>query len=732
MIKTPFVRVHYLRPIVNSDGSLADYEVVALYADGRNIASSKYLSSFKYTYEIEGSDSCSMVFNFNTTDLDLTVFQEGVRLAVSWGYTGESVAIRDLVIDKVKGKYTQNGYTISLDLIPPIAYADKYDYEGDLADRLTQMGGFIEYEFYNADTGENLVYKYYPQNNSFNIDGTVRKYRPTPIPLKTSYTPVYIPSTPLGGYSPSSDAYRLTAEQAKARGLGSPSKVSPTQSAYIKERLKTIISRLTAEWGVREAQVLRDDKVLLTHNTHLKGPIRAYTVGPSKAFEKVITFSFDTGKDSTTSEEDADIELAIIDPNYKTEEKIRITKTWRVVDPETGAYETFNVVKKDGVFYYESEGVLLSKLSSQEILRLKKVEMKYRYNEYSYGEQEVRNELGRDKSGSFNTGNVMGRDLVTVKESAYELDKARGAENVPKGASPLMDQILFSQGYTNSERSLERDKPIIGEGFVKQFFRRGQINGLTFDEVLQKGVAKKLDSIFYNIVCELTIKGDQHLESDFNFVVMNAGHGVSGKYRCIKATHSIQAGKYVLTLSGAKIPPDVSIAIDSMRKSIESSVRELEIRNGVFNKMGLITSEIFSSSGEATIQRTQVPSVAKLFDGFNLLPSGLKFEDKVKPIEGKKSTNTAVASSPEELHNMKEDPATVKEMKRFEIYTKVKLNDVNQKFSTISKRGKSSATGSGTPGVVYTVTGDPIPDRSGLKQFSTIPIDKFNPERYEP
>ena len=124
--------------------------------------------------------------------------------------------------------------------------------------------------------------------------------------------------------------------------------------------------------------------------------------------------------------------------------------------------------------------------------------------------------------------------------------------------------------------------------------------------------------------------------------------------------------------------------------------------------------------------------MAKLFDGFNLLPSNLKFEDKVKPIEGKKSTNTAVASSPEELHNMKEDPATVKEMKRFEIYTKVKLNDVNQKFSTISKRGKSAATGSGTPGVVYTVTGNPIPDRSGLKQFSTIPINKFNPERYEP
>lgn len=730
MVRKPIVRVHYLRPVVKNDGKLSEYEVIGLYANGKNVGSSDYLVGFKYNYEIEGSDSCDITFNFNTIDLDLTVFQEGVRLAVSWGYVGYPVAIRDLVIDKVKGRYSSSGYQISLSLIPPIAYANKYDNEGDISERLGAAGGYIEYEYYNADTGENIIYKYYPQDNSYNIDGNVRKYRPGEV--AQSPLPKASPASFLRGTEMSPTAVRMSPSQAEAYGIEVNDR-TPEQKTHLKDGVALSLSRYMAMMGVREAVVMRDDKMLMAHNTYQKAPLKAFSVGPSESFERAISFSFDSGKDSSTSEEDADIELAVIDPNYKTDEKIKITKEWRIKDPETGAFETFNVVKKDGVFYYESDGRLLNKLNSQEILRLKKVELRYNYNEYQYGEQVVKDELDKSKAGSFNTNNVPGRDLVTVKESAYEVDKMRGAENVRPQDKPLMDKILFNDSYSARRHASQRqdylrDKAVLSEGFAKQYVRRVTINGVNFDDLVQKGVQRKLDSIFHNIVTELTVKGDPGIESNFTYVVANAGYGISGKYRCIKSSHQIQSGKYTLTIHGAKIPPDVSVVIDSVKNSVESSVRQIEVREEVFKNLGLISSVVFSSQGETFIQSTQVPGVANLLKGVNILSSDLKFSDNPKPIEGKRSTNTAVANTPEELDEMKKNPQALQEAKSFEIYTQSRLNDRNARFSTISKtKVKETMMNQVTGSRAGFTPFDPNDTKFKLKQFSTVPPAYFEP-----
>jgi hypothetical protein len=656
-IRKPFVRVYYCQPSIVEGKENRSYSLVNLTVNGLNVASSEYLYSFKYTYENQGEDSADLVLNINTHKLNLSIFKEGVRLGVVFGYEGEARSnTRDMVIKKVSGKYTQSGYNLSLSLIPYSAWVDQFSYEGDIEEQLAQMGAYIQYEYYNAESGDMLSFKYIPSNQSLEVTGEVKdRFTPkekkkSPIPegdplrASTSRKTWAQPHFLLGAVEAINTSYINTL-------MGVPDNIRK----HIHERVEQALLRVLHGFAEVPDFTKRDDTFQLKESPEKARSIRVYSVGPSEKFEQCISFSFEAGKVTRTEDEEAEIEYKILDAANKEHGGVNISRKWRIINPETFAFAEYSVKKVGDDYYYSFDGSQDMKLSPQEVLRLKKVELKENYNKYNYGlrPQDINPDAEPEL---YNSSNVMARNRYADTDiENHTLKNLSAYQDLPAKA-------FLNQAIPTSTRTTMNPSGIHTESSARKFVKRVNVNAASKEQLLGKMVKRKTDAMFSNITCEITIEGDPYLECSFNFVVANAGTPLSGKFHAKKVVQNITSGKFTTAVHGALIPQDVETVIQKTSESLEESIKEIEIQHRVFGLMAM--------SLNWELGPTHAPSrMDNYLTGFNsgVYSSKVKKVDNPAKPQGKPTTHAFIANSPEELNSMQYDPVTRREMGLLEL-----------------------------------------------------------------
>lgn len=703
-VKKPFVRIFYCRPNIG-ENSGNSYSLFNITHDGKNIGSENFLESFRYSYETSGADSAEVSLAFKNTNIDLAIFKNGVRLALVFGYDGLNQTVRDVVIEKVKGRLTSNGYSITLSLIPSIAYADRYSYEGDLGEQLSQMGAYMEYTYYNARTGTYTTLKYYPGDNSMMVNGVVKEY------FKKD-------KKPASEYS--NEALRTTETNWRAFSAGGtaknwyPNYKSPGDGGlkHLKESVKDAMMRVLHGFIKVPDSVQRDDKQVFIPNPEDAPSIRAYSAGPSTKFPRCISFSFSAGDKNKSDDEEAELEIEALDLSTKEKGGINIAKDWKISNPETGAFEKFTVVKKEEDYYYTFEDGTDLALKPSEVLRLKKIQLQENFNQYKHGlrPQDI-NPDAEYQRGYRDDNKPTAREILASSDAESQtLGGVSNYMNTP--AKDLMDQLFKRDG----------GQRIFTEGMAKNFVKRSKINGFSYEQLLGKAIKSKMDAILSNITCELTVEGDPALESAFNFVVANAGRSISGKYHATKVVHQISSGKYTMTISGNLIPDTpVSLIVKKEMEGLESSINELELRQKVYDKLSVAMSlslAPYSPSSMAELLGTY---------GLSYINIGVKREDSPVKIQGKTTTHRLIAESPEELDQMLSDSKTRTQMGVFEISADQLINKNAELHNTqiIGNLEKQSRRSIKNEGLI-------VPSGNLQETFTTVPVDFFKNPNNEP
>ena len=638
-VRTPEVNLYFLSPTISVTGDVSEWVAQPITFEGENVGASKFLVSLKYSYETGDADTCDITLNFKSTDLNLTLFREGVKLAVSWGYRGEKFISREVIIEKVKGTYNTSGYTLTLKCIPTVTWASMADLGEDLEGAITSGGFNITYRYVNPKTGDLVTMVYYPKTSAWAVSGAVKDRTPPPVEAKIPYSVWYAK-----GGADSPDVPVWLRQQP-------PTPERPTnQLLFLKEKIKDQLIRLMMANSLPANVTERDDSLMVEGDISTRPMVGVFSVtGTEKSIPRCINFQFNAGDVDPLeeSERDAEIELFTLDPEWKTGKGIKITGEWKVLDPTNpGRKETLKIIEKDGAYYYDLGDDKTVEIKLEEVLRLKKLKLRRNYNEYK-----------RDL-----TDNV--QDITQSPETKMMRNAA-----AEKDAAFLTDQIF--QGNVSKEPWLNETP---SQNLTRNYVKRVSVSG-NANELINKAVKRKLDAIYNNLTCEFSLEGEPALESSFNFGILNAGYGVSGKYTCDKTVHHIVAGKYTTTIHGVKIPEEVKLTVDAAVQKLDEFIRTLEKSHNVFEKMEIITSIALGPDGKGFGTSLNPPSTVGLMLeknwGLNVNTWDLNYSrNKYKLQEGTKDqeiSHRLIASSEEEFIRFTKDKAKVAEMKNFEI-----------------------------------------------------------------
>jgi len=662
-IKKPFVNLFVCVPNTGGDGY--NYSLLNLTVGGDNVASSKYLVSFKYEYESEGEDSASITLNFNSHNLNLNSFREGVRVALVFGYEGaKRSAVRDMVIKTVKGRYTTSGYTITLNLVPTMAWLDQYSYEGGLDEQLASMGAHITYQYYNQNTGENLNFKYSPSDNSMVVDGQVkdRYTKPTRPKVPEVTWPL---RTVAEGYAPAPGVNTQAGNIFKKWVEEPAEERSAAQRKHIYEKTSEAMLRMLNGMAVQPKGLKRDDEFKIFDRPETAASVRYYTVGPHLTLEKCISFSFEAGEAARSEDQEAELQIHIMDASSKETGGVKIDKLWRIINPETRDFQTFEVVKVNGDYFYKVQGFDDRKLSLTEVARLKKVQEQENYSSYLSGEREINSSGNTQRRDPQSPGAAIFPYIAADADNYTTKNVISHNPNLP--AKALLNQVIPTSGQTDISTP-----GAFTSQFVKSYVKRVSINASSKEELLGKMVRRKLDAIFSNLTCDITVEGDPYLEAPFTFNISNAGYPVNGKFLATKVTQTISGGKYVTTISGAKVPAAIDMAVAEASESIDKVVSKIEHDYRVYDKIGrAFNIEMGPSNG--------VSSISNLFDrhttgGIGSYSSDVGKSPSITPTPNKRTTHVLSAGSADELQIIRSDPKKLTQLQELDIQADKAIN----------------------------------------------------------